>query len=137
MFKTGLDKGEAISNLRLMDIFHCACEGGIRYSSRTGTVVLVINNTKEGLPSWVRGDEALFAGRPLKNGVTGANKRLKEFLEEGKPVFLFEVKKPGAYEYVGPVALNGEMRIERNGEGLEWPVFPLRVEEGGEVQGAA
>lgn len=119
--------GSVLTNRQLMEIFHCACEGGIRYSSRTGTIVLVINNTKAGFPNIGNGKEIKFAGRPLKNGLSGVNKRLEGFLEEGKPVFLFEVNTPGQYRYIGPVRSAGPWQKARLESGLEYAVFPLKV----------
>lgn len=129
MFSTSLKIGETISSRQLMDIFKCACEGGIRYASKTGVVVIVVNNTKKGLPNIWHGDELEFAGRPLKDGATftGANKRLNEFLTERRPVFLFEVNKLGAYQYMGPVQLVSETTIARTPEGLAYPVFKLKL----------
>ena len=127
MFRPDLKTGELINNRRLMDIFHCACEGGIRYSSKTGTVVLVINNTKTGLPNTVEGSEISFAGRILKNGYSGANKRLKEFLEQKQPVFLFVVNRPGEYEFLGQVQLAGAIELRKTEKGEAYPVFPLKL----------
>lgn len=134
MFATGLKPGEIIGNRELMNIFHCACEGGIRYSSKTGTVVIVVNNTKKGLPNILREDEILFAGRLFKDGETyaGANKRLAEFLREGKPVFLFEVDVPGRYEYRGPVRAAGEPGVSETASGEKYPLFPLLLSDGGD-----
>lgn len=127
MFKPDLKKGEIFNNRRLMDIFHCACEGGIRYASKTETVVLVINNTKAGLPNKVEGQKISFSGRILKNGISGANKRLKEFLETRQPVFLFEVNKPGEYEFLGQVQLDGAIELAKTEKGEEYPIFPLKL----------
>ncbi|MDE5833815.1 MAG: hypothetical protein K2H64_12725 [Desulfovibrio sp.] len=112
-----------------MDIFHCACEGGVRYSSRTGTVVLVINNTKSGRPNTEKGDAISFAGRPFAEDqkFAGANKRLREFLSEDRPVFLFEVNAPGQYTYRGPVKSGGEPTVATDDEGATYPVFKLKL----------
>lgn len=129
MFDPGLKPGQTIGNRQLMDIFHCACEGGIRYASRTGTVVIVVNRTKEGLPNIWRDEVLYFAGRPLKEdkGMTGANKRLAEFLKAGGPVFLFVVEKQGEYIYQGAVKLAGAIEQGHTASGAAYPVFPLRV----------
>lgn len=128
MFNPGLAIGETINNRLLMDIFHCACEGGIRYASKTDTVTLIINNTKNGLPNTRQGNIVNFAGRPAKAGlITGANKRLLQFLEEKKPVFLFEVNVPGKYTFLGEVEQAAPMFMEKTETGAaSYPVFPLR-----------
>lgn len=129
MFDPGIEKGASISNRELMNIFHCACEGGIRYASKTGTLTLVVNNTKSGLPNVWHGDSLEFAGRPLKDGKTlqGANKRLAGFLEEKKPVFLFEVNTPGQYRFLGRAEAAGRIHLAQTPEGAPYPVFPLKI----------
>lgn len=131
MFNPALKKDEIISNRQLINIFHCAWEGGIRYATQTDTVVLVINNTKKGLPNIRDGNTLLFSGRPLKGwkkDLGGANKRLEDFLRSGKDIFLFEVNKPGQYQYKGPVSSAGETRLAITDTGVEYPVFPLRTD---------
>lgn len=131
MFATGLKDGQTVSNRQLMNIFHCACEGGIRYSSRTNTLVLVVNNTKEGLPNKMRGNTLKFAGRPFKKAgeFSGANKRLRQFFTDGGDIFLFVVNKPGEYEYQGRLRPGGQIGLAKTDAGLEYPVFPLLLEE--------
>lgn len=132
MFNPDLKIGQVISNRELINIFHCAWEGGIRYASKTDTVVLVVNNTKKGLPNIWDGDKLLFAGRPLragKNDLSGANKRLDEFFQGGKDIFLFEVNKPGQYQYKGQLQSAGEIQYKKTESGGEYPVFPVKLLE--------
>ena len=131
MFDPGLNIGEVIDNRRLMDIFHCACEGGVRYSKKTGTVVLIVNNANPGLPNEQDGRVLRFAGRPFKEAdvYAGANKRLKEFLDAGKPVFLFVADKPGRYAFRGPATYAGEPTVASSPEGVSYPVFHLLLPE--------
>lgn len=129
-----LKPGETITNRQLMNIFHCACEGGIRYSSKTGTIVLVINKTKDGFPNVWNGNTLNFAGRPLKNGFSGANKRLNEFLQGGLPVFLFEVNIPGKYTYLGQVVSAGTWKEEKTATGTDYPTFPIRLTKPAQVK---
>lgn len=126
MFKPPIEVGETINNRQLMDIFHCACEGGIRYSSKTQTIILVINNTKKGIPNVWHGNIIEFAGRPFKQmeNFTGANKRLEQFLSTNGAVFLFEVNDPGKYEFRGRVQLMAKIHIAET-DGVSYPVFPL------------
>lgn len=127
MFDCGLLPGEIIGNRRLMDIFHCACEGGIRYSTKTDTVVIVVNNTKNGLPNLWQNGILEFAGRPFKQQdiMQGGNRRLEQFLSANGDVFLFVVNKPGEYEYKGSVRAAAPYRIEENSDKVRYPVFPL------------
>lgn len=129
MFDPNLTAGEVISNRRLMTIFHCACEGGIRYASKTGTIALVVNNTKQGLPNVWENGILLFAGRIMKDGenLKGANRRLDDMLHGHGDIFLFEVNQPGKYEFKGAVDLAGEPRFAKTENGEEYPVFPLKI----------
>lgn len=132
MFDPGLEKDAILSNRQLMDIFHCACEGGIRYASKTDTLTLVVNNTKSGLPNVWRGDVLDFAGRILKDGKTlqGANRRLAEFLQAKKPIFLFEVNTPGQYRYLGKITAAEPYHLAHAAKGSLYPVFPLKILNG-------
>ena len=127
MFCPVLKKGEIISNRQLMNIFHCACEGGIRYATKTDTIVLVINNTKMGRPNKREGNKIFFAGQPMKGGMSGANKRLEQFLRENKNIYLFEVNEPGRYQYCGEIKKGGEEIIKHTGDGTAYPVFLLQL----------
>ena len=123
---------QIINNRTLMNLYKCACEGGIRYSSKTNTIVLVINNTKSGRPNIWRGNIVDFAGRPEKNPdvLTGANRRLENFLENNGQIFLFEVNKPGEYEQKGQVKSAGPYKMEKDSAEKPYPVFPLEVDSG-------
>lgn len=128
MFNCPLQPGETISNRRLMDIFHCACEGGIRYASKTNTIVLVVNNTKDGLPNTWKNDILEFSGRPLKKPGTlsAANHRLHQFLSTHGDIFLFMVDKPGQYQFIGRAEPAGPMRLCTS-QDITWPIFPLKI----------
>lgn len=129
MFDPGLSAGEVLSNRRLMSVFHCACEGGIRYSSKTATIVLVVNNTKDGLPNVWKDGILRFAGRIVKDGenLKGANLRLETFLQGGKDVFLFEVNQAGKYEFRGRAKLAATPWLATAEDGEKYPVFPLKI----------
>lgn len=132
MFDPGLGKGEVISNRELMNIFHCACEGGIRYSSKTKTIVIVVNNTREGRPNIWKEDILEFAGRPAREpgSLTGANRRLEQFLASANPVFLFIVDRSGEYRYEGPVISAGKPDWTETATHEPYPVFPVKVSWG-------
>lgn len=129
MFNPGLTRGEIISNRQLLSIFHCACEGGIRYSSKTATVALIVNNTKKGLPNIWENGILRFAGRIVKNdeSLRGANQRLDSFLRDQGDVFLFEVNQPGKYEFKGKVELAAAPWLASAETGEKYPVFPVRI----------
>ncbi len=129
MFDPGLSVGETLSNRQLMSVFQCACEGGIRYSSKTGTIVIVVNNTKAGLPNVWKDGILRFAGRILTDGgnLKGANLRLETFLQGGEDVFLFEVNQPGKYEFRGKAELAAAPCLATTEDGKKYPVFPLKI----------
>ncbi|MBD5608600.1 MAG: hypothetical protein HDQ93_07105, partial [Desulfovibrio sp.] len=72
-----------------------------------------------------------FAGRLFKHGETfqGANKRLAEFLSDGKPVFAFQVDEPGKYQYRGRAVSSGDPEIALDNSGEKYPVFPLKLQQ--------
>lgn len=129
MFDPRLAPAETISNRQLITIFHCACEGGIRYSSKTATVVLVVNNTKTGRPNIWKNGILQFAGRIIKDGenLRGPNLRLDSVLHARGDVFLFEVNQPGKYEFKGRAELAAEPWFAETEKGEKYPVFPLRI----------
>lgn len=124
--------GDVVSNRDIMNTFKCACEGGIRYSSRTGTVIVVRNNAESAYPGKWQGRRMEYIGQGAKGDqqMTRMNKRLKEFLEKGKNVYFFEAERPGEYEYKGIVrqyAAPFQKIIEdKGGERKVW-VFPLEL----------
>lgn len=124
--------GKTISNRELMDIFKCACEGGIRYSKKTDTIVLVKNNVKNRYPMEWKGSQIDFIGRSTNDHskLSGFNKRLAEFLHSGGDVRLFEVNVPGEYTYMGKVKVAGDPFTKEisteNGNRMFW-VFPLEI----------
>lgn len=134
-FQTGLRPGQVISNRELMGIFRCACEGGVRPSNKTNTIVLVLNHTKvahaddwHGKLLWFqgsgsRGDQQLDKGR---------NRTLLAAFETGRSVYLFEVYKGSEYTFKGLVKLAGEP-FQRDCPDMDghmrkvW-IFPLETE---------
>ena len=129
MSDLNLKPGQVVTNRQLMDLFQCACEGGIRYSSGTDTIVLVNNLVKNLYPVEWKDGKLLFVGQKEKSsGMTRLNKRLIQFLNEKKDVYLFESREAGKYEYKGKIYGSGEPRLEMmpDSGGLRW-VFPLEL----------
>lgn len=137
-FRTGLHPGQKISNAEIMAIFRCACEGGIRPSRRTGTIVLVVNHLKPPEEIWRAGvlNFAGFGGKGDQTLAGGRNKTLLAAFEQGKGVYLFEVFRQGEYTYRGRVELAGppfeRQAPDRDGQARRVWLFPLRLAAGAE-----
>lgn len=125
--------GEAVSNAVMTEAFKIGNMGGMRRSKKTGTLVLVSDNTK-GLynDKWLDG---LFQytgmGKIGDQTVTGnQNKTLAESRKNGIEVHLFEVEDPGKYSYSGVVELGGdpyqEDQPDENGNMRKVWMFPLK-----------
>lgn len=103
-----LQPGAELSNRQIMDMFKCACEGGIRPANATNTIVLVVNHTKTASDDAWQDGIFNFTGAGSLGDQTldkGRNKTLLQGLESGRPVYLFEVFKPKVYTYQGRVKL--------------------------------
>lgn len=141
-FKPPFEVGEVVSNARLTEAFQVGNMGGMRRSKKTGTLVLISDNTKglyhdawhEGLLQYTgmgkTGDQSLSFSQ---------NKTLAESRTNGVEVHLFEVNVPGQYSYSGVVELASDPYQSRQpdedgNDRLVW-MFPLRhkVEEKAEV----
>jgi 5-methylcytosine-specific restriction enzyme A len=111
-----LKPGDEIDNGRLVEIFHCSSQGGMRRSLKTGTLVVVSNHV-----SSIYGDRweqnTLYytgMGQVGDQSLDGSqNKTLYESKTNGVEVHLFEVFKKGRYTYVGEVALAAPPYQER------------------------
>lgn len=128
----GLAKGQIISSRELMERFKCACEGGIRYSSKTGTVVVVVNNSLGEWPCQWRDDilEYIGQGRKGDQQMTRMNKRLAEFMAEKKPIYVFEADKPGQYKFIGSArahAMPWQREMDSEGQSRKVWIFPLEI----------
>lgn len=130
--------GDAISNRTLYTTFKCACEGGIRYSSAYQVLVLVSNFVDARRTGGEWKDGLLYytgAGRTGdQNPDRGANKRLRDCLREGAPIYYFEVFRQGEYLYKGRLRAAGEpfLRTEPGADGIarRAVIFPMRLAEG-------
>lgn len=136
MFKPVLEANQVLSNRELMNIFHCACEGGIRPANATDSIVLVLNHTHQGLGDEWRNGTLYFTGAGSLGDQTlekGKNKTLVAAFKNGRPVYLFEVFKRGEYVFQGKVGLAGnpyeKEGPDREGKMRKVWVFPLKKED--------
>lgn len=137
MFTPPLQPGQTLSNAEIMAIFHCACEGGIRPSNYTDSIVVVVNHVKNPARENWHDATLWFQGSGSKGDQVlnkGRNRTLNTAFATGRPVYLFEVYAQGKYTFRGRVELDGEpfQRKEKDMEGNDrrvW-IFPLMIAAG-------
>ena len=129
----GLKSGMVLDNSQITKIFLCSSQGGMRRSLRTGSLVLISDQTKVYRDRW-ENDVFLYTGM----GLTGnqdfhymQNKTLYESRTNGVSVYLFEVFSPREYTYVGNVELAANPYMEQQGDQNNNSrlvcIFPLKV----------
>jgi 5-methylcytosine-specific restriction protein A len=133
MFDPKLEIGKIIDNPKLMEIFKCGQQGGMRRSKRTNTLVLISDYTK-GIyhDKWI-GDTLHYTGMGLSGDQDidyMQNRTLNESNENNVDIHLFEVLDPKEYMYCGRVKLVGtpytEMQIDRDGNKRTVWIFPIQ-----------
>lgn len=129
VYRPPFEPGHVATNSEIMANFHCACEGGIRPANATNSIVLVLNHTKmdhsddwHGPVLWFRGagstgDQTLDRGR---------NKTLLAAFQTARPVYLFEVFKPGKYTFRGRLEL-AEQPFQQTEDNRKVWIFPLKL----------
>jgi len=114
--------------------FLCVNSGSICYSKHLDSLVLISNYTLAPTKDRWNGDTLLFTGYG-KNGDQNIdlhlNKMLADTCHSKKKLYLFEVRKPGQYLFLGNPVLSGEpfKELQRGWDGLmrnAW-VFPLKI----------
>ncbi|MEM2972006.1 MAG: YDG/SRA domain-containing protein [Candidatus Bathyarchaeia archaeon] len=109
-----LEIGQVLSNRDISRIFDVCVQRGIRYSGslRTGikhvVLITVLHKTSEDLtriPYEDRkiGDRLLYTGegRHGNQKMSRGNLVLKQQMEKGYPIYVFEKKSPGRYAFLG------------------------------------
>lgn len=123
--------GQLVNNREIMNVFKCACEGGIRKSNTTNTVVLINRSTSQdpGIPAGTIAYEG--SGKGNQTLEKGKNKTLLKAFDMKLPVFLFEKEKPGVYKFLGRVSLVNppfqEERPDQEGHNRKVWIFPLKI----------
>ena len=134
MVLEGLTPGDELDNDQLCAKFMCSPQGGMRYSKRTESLVLVSNHVKSLYDDRWIGNVLHYTGM----GTIGdqslefmQNKTLYLSNENGVAVYLFEVFQEKRYTYTGRVHLSAQpyQEIQEDVEGRErkvW-IFPLKL----------
>lgn len=135
MNNINIKHNQILTNNEIMEIFKCACEGGIRISKRTKTVVLVINTFK-GCYNDISWQDGIlnYRGSGSKGNQSiekGLNKSLLLAFRSNTPVYLFDVKKDKEYSYLGEVVLSNEPfqeeQPDKEGKMRKVWMFPLKL----------
>lgn len=138
MFDPNIKSGDTISNEELVNIFKVGNMGGMRRSTKNGTLVIISDHTKGMYDDKWYGNELHYTGM----GKTGdqdikknQNKTLAESNKNGVVIHLFEVFESGKYNYRGVAHLIGdtyqEMQKDVEGNLRKVWMFPLSIEETG------
>lgn len=110
-FQTRLQIGEETSHAKLIEIFKCGNMGGMRKSNKTGTLVIVSDNTKGLYQDQWRDRVLHYTGMgKLGNQVLKGNQNSTLYYSDtnGIEVHLFEVLEKTVYTYKGVVRLAGK-----------------------------
>lgn len=133
-FDHGLNPGDSIKNKELMDIFKCCNSGGMRRSTKTGTLVVVSDHTKSIYEDrWVD-DTFHYTGMGLEGDQNinySQNRTLSESTNNNIEVFLFEVFVAGNYILRGQIELAEdpyqEDQPDKNGNLRKVWIFPVKI----------
>ena len=125
--------GEVVNHERIHSTFGCSTMGGMNYSTKTNTLVLVSNHVESIYEDkWIDGI-LYYTGMGTKGDqtLTSQNLRLAESDTNGVEVHLFEVFNRGKYTYRGVVKLaepphQSEQTDSENKLRKVW-IFPLKL----------
>jgi 5-methylcytosine-specific restriction protein A len=138
MFKNPLQPGDATNNSKLVEIFGCSPQGGMRRSLKTKTLVIVSNHVSSIYSDRWDGNILHYTGMGQTDDqvLTGnQNKTLNESGTNGVAVHLFEVHRDGEYTYSGEVELASppyrEKQPDSTGKTRNVWVFPVQLTSGG------
>lgn len=140
-FDPGLEMGDKITFAKLREIFACGNMGGMLYTKKYKTLVIISNETKGIYPDKWMGPILHYVGMGRKGDQTlkgNSNKILYESDTNGVTVHLFVVLKKNEYTYKGIVELAdkpyNEMQPDDDGMMRQVWVFPVKVIEDSTVE---
>lgn len=130
--KIDLNKGQVLNNQEIVDLFKCSPQGGMRYSKRTDTLVIVSNHIKSVYGDRWEENVLHYTGMGQVGNQSKSfrsNFHLSNSKNSDISIFLFEVFKTAEYTFQGQVELIDkpyqEKQIDVEGEErLVW-MFPL------------
>ena len=125
--------GEVVNHERIHSTFGCSTMGGMNYSTKTNTLVLVSNHVESIYEDKWIDDVLYYTGMGTKGDQTlsSQNRRLAESDTNGVEVHLFEVFRKTEYTYRGVVKLadspyQSEQTDSENNLRKVW-IFPLKL----------
>lgn len=130
-----LEINRVYSNLDVVEAFGCAPQGGMRRSHKTGTLVLISNNTGKSIykNKWIN-NQLHYTGMGQQGDQSldyRQNKTLNQLDTNGVKAYLFEVFKEREYTFAGEVILAGEpyseLETDSNGDMRKVYKFPLEI----------
>ena len=128
-----LSSGQILSNNDLMAIFKCANMGGMRYSKRTNSLIIICDHTKNLYNDIWKGNILHYTGMGKigNQELLRGNKILAESNSNGIEVYLFEVFTPRNYSYCGRVQLSDlpyqEIQNDEQGTQRKVWMFPIKI----------
>lgn len=133
MFNPGLNIGQIIKNVDIVEIFKCGNMGGMRRSRKTNTLVIISDYTK-GIyhDKWIGGVlHYTGMGKSGDQDIHWAqNPTLAESGYNGVDVHLFEVMDAGEYVYCGRIELVSkpytDVQPGEDGNNRKVWMFPIR-----------
>lgn len=131
-----IKKGDILNNYRLVELFKCSTQGGMRRSHKTNTLIIVSNHVKSIYSDKWYGDELHYTGMGSSGDQSlsfNQNKTLHLSNINGVEVHLFEVFEVRQYTYQGVITYDGSAYQENQTDidgnhRLVW-MFPLKLKE--------
>lgn len=132
-----LKQGERIDNYRLVELFQCSPQGGMRFSKKSNTLVLVSNHVQSIYDDkWIN-NVLHYTGMGQEGDQKldfRFNKHLSESNNSNISIHLLEVFEKGVYTYQGEVELESspyrDYQLDAlNKRRLVW-IFPLALKSG-------
>jgi 5-methylcytosine-specific restriction protein A len=131
-----IKKGAILVPNRLVELFKCSGQGGMRRSHKTNTLVIVSNHIRSIYSDKWYGDELHYTGMGSSGDQSlssAQNKTLHECNVNGIEVHLFEVFEEKQYTYQGVVAYQGkayqEVQTDIDGHQRKVWMFPLNLKD--------
>lgn len=132
-FNPGLHENQIIDNAKLVEIFKCSTQGGMRRATQTNSLVLVSNHVKSIYDDRWEDGVLHYTGMGMKGDQSldfMQNKTLAQSGSNGVNLYLFEVFKEREYTYIGQVQLAAnpyeEPQLDDEAHMRKVWIFPLK-----------
>ena len=128
-----LELGDILTHKQLHRTFECSVSGGIRYSSKTETIVIISDPTDPFYQDYWEGDVLHYtgSGRIGDQKISRENKRLANLNNSNINAYLFEKLRTNHYEFIGEVKLADdpyqEEQLDDNSDLRKVWMFPIEI----------